>query len=177
MRQECGLHVLVHRQLREDVGALERAAHADAAELVRRHAGHIAPVQHDATCVGTQVTGDQVEQRRFARAVGPDDRADAALGHVERPALQVDHIGQLGVVHVDDVERLAGHEGAVEVGLRIDPRPPQTVDHVVELAVDRSGDERPVLLELQLSIDPGCLPVLHDDLGRIQEVGAVRGAR
>ena len=36
MGDERRLHVLEHGQLREDVGALERAAHAHAADLVRR---------------------------------------------------------------------------------------------------------------------------------------------
>ena len=41
-RQEGGLHVLVDGEPREDVGALERAAHAEPAEVVRREAGDVA---------------------------------------------------------------------------------------------------------------------------------------
>src|SRR5205823_8635770 len=60
MRQEGGLDVLEDGQLREDVGPLERAADARAAELVRRHAGDVAPVEGDPARVAAQVAGDQV---------------------------------------------------------------------------------------------------------------------
>ena len=86
VRDERRLHVLEHGEPREDVGALERAADAEPADVVRRQAGDVAPVQDDGAGVGAQVAGDQVEERRLARAVGADDRRDLAAGHAERDA-------------------------------------------------------------------------------------------
>src|SRR5438552_4912208 len=73
MRQEGRLDIREDGQLREDIGSLERAADAHAAELVRRHAGDVAPVEGDPARVAAEVAGDQVEERRLAGAVGPDD--------------------------------------------------------------------------------------------------------
>ena len=61
VRDDRRLHVLEHRELRKDVGALERAADAERAQAVRREAGDVAPVQAHAARVGTQVPGEQVE--------------------------------------------------------------------------------------------------------------------
>src|SRR6185436_13246478 len=81
VRQEGGLHVLIDRQLGEDIGALERAPHAEPADVVRRESGDVAAFQYHRARVGTEVAGDQVEQRRLAGAVGPDDGGDLAPGH------------------------------------------------------------------------------------------------
>ncbi len=80
---EGGLDVLVHGEAREDVGALERPAHAEPAEVVGRDPGDVALLEDHAPAVGLEVPGDQVEQRGLARAVGADDGADRALGHRE----------------------------------------------------------------------------------------------
>ena len=45
MRDQRGLHVLEHRELAEDIGVLERAADAHAADRVRRRAGDVAPLR------------------------------------------------------------------------------------------------------------------------------------
>ena len=78
MRQERRLHILEDGELREDVGALKRAAHAHAADAVRRHAGDVAPVEQHPPRGGLQVPGDEVEEGRFAGAIGSDDRRDLA---------------------------------------------------------------------------------------------------
>ena len=80
---ECGLDVLEHGELGEDVGALERACHAHAADLVRRDAGDVAALQAHLAGVGLQMPGDEVEERRFAGAVRADDGGDAALLHAQ----------------------------------------------------------------------------------------------
>ena len=46
--------------------------------------GDVLPAEDDAAAVGPQVAGDQVEQRRLARAVRPDDAESLTLGNVER---------------------------------------------------------------------------------------------
>src|SRR5215831_1593744 len=86
MREKGGLDVLVHGELGEDVRALEGAAHAQAAEIVRRDARDLAIVEAHAARVGTQMPRDQVEERGLARAVGADDGADRAAGHAEAHA-------------------------------------------------------------------------------------------
>src|SRR5207237_3052333 len=66
-------HVLFGDQVQEQVVLLEGAGHAPLAELVWRQASHITAVELNATCRRFQLTADQVEQRRFTRAVGSDD--------------------------------------------------------------------------------------------------------
>ena len=82
MGEQRGLHVLEHGELGEDVGALERAADAHAADRVRRDAGDVAALER-ARCPlsGSQVAGDQIEQGRLAGAVRADHGGDLpALG-------------------------------------------------------------------------------------------------
>ena len=65
----------------------------------------IEPLGHLAA-LGAQEVGDGLERRRLARAVGPEERDDAALGHRERHALQhEDH------VVVDDLDAVDLEEG------------------------------------------------------------------
>ena len=78
VREQRRLHVLEHRQLRKDVGALERASHAHRAQAMRRQPGDVAPVQTHPSGVGPQMPGDQVEEGRLARAVRADDGDDLA---------------------------------------------------------------------------------------------------
>src|SRR5882724_13674469 len=59
-------------------------------------------------------------EQRLVREVALDVEDDLlALGHVERPPLQLDHVGELGIVHAPDVQRLARHVPAVEVRLGV----------------------------------------------------------
>ena len=83
------------------------------------------------------------------------------------------HLRELRVVHVHDVLRLPRHVGAVEVRLRVGPGAAQPQEHVVELPVDGAGDEGAVLLEPELGVDAGRLPVLDGDLHEVQEVGTI----
>jgi hypothetical protein len=86
MRQKGRLHVLEHGQTREDVGPLERAPDAETAEIVRRDARDVAPVELHVAAIGPKVARDQVEQGRLAGAVGPDDRGDAGARDVQAHA-------------------------------------------------------------------------------------------
>jgi hypothetical protein len=83
MRDVRRLHVLEDGEAREDVGALEGATHAEPAEIVRRDAGDVAVLEDHLARVGPEMAGDEVEERRLARAVRPDDRADRARRHRE----------------------------------------------------------------------------------------------
>jgi hypothetical protein len=76
MHQQRRLQILEHGQLREDVGALERTAEPHAAGVMRLHPGNVAAVEPHPAAIRPQMPGDQVEQRRFAGAIGSDDGGD-----------------------------------------------------------------------------------------------------
>ena len=65
--------------LGEGLGDLERAHHAGGADPVRRQAGDVVALEGDAAGIGLVEAGDGGEQRRLARAVGPDQADDLAL--------------------------------------------------------------------------------------------------
>src|SRR5690242_12641727 len=81
MREQGRLHVLEHRELGKNVGALERTPHAHAADAVRRHASDIAAVEENLAGGRLQMAGDEIEQGRLAGAVRPDDRSDLPFRH------------------------------------------------------------------------------------------------
>ena len=57
---------------------LEGAQHAAAEQLVGRQPGDVLAVEDDLAAIGRDIAGDQVEQRRFARAVRADQAGDRA---------------------------------------------------------------------------------------------------
>jgi hypothetical protein len=65
---------------------LERASHAEAAEIVGGDARDVPLLEDHAAGVRPDVTGDEVEQRGLACAVGADDGADRAGGDREAHA-------------------------------------------------------------------------------------------
>src|SRR5947209_3034651 len=90
------------------------------------------PGGHEAPTVVEAVVGRVVLDMRVPGREDPDRSVHAeqglvgeialdvehdllSLGDVKGPALQLDHVGELGVIYAPDVERLAGHEPAVEV--------------------------------------------------------------
>ena len=92
--------VLVHAELGERLGDLEGTHHAAPRDLVHRQAGDVFAQQLDTPAVDRQEAGDRGEQRGLARAVGPDQRHDAALinrqcGVVDGPQAAED-LGQSG---------------------------------------------------------------------------------
>ena len=74
---------------------LKGAQHALAEEFVRRQAGNILAAQRDRARCRLVHAGDHVEQRRFARAVRPEQAGDGAFGDLERNAVD-------GVVEAGD---------------------------------------------------------------------------
>src|SRR6202171_1316162 len=66
------LKVLQHRQLWKDVGDLERAAYPKTGELVWAAPGDVDAAENDFACIRADLTGQEIEQRRLAGAVGPD---------------------------------------------------------------------------------------------------------
>jgi hypothetical protein len=70
--------VLVHREMRKDVGDLVRLGDAEPRHRVLRQAGDVPIFEHDAPGRRRHLSGDQPEEGRLAGAVGADDRAQLA---------------------------------------------------------------------------------------------------
>ena len=83
VRVRGGHHVLLDRHVEEEPQRLERARDAELRDLVRREADEVAALEQHLALVGPVDTGDQVEQRRLARAVRPDHADDLALVDVQ----------------------------------------------------------------------------------------------
>jgi hypothetical protein len=84
--ENAAAEVLVDRHPGEDVGDLEAARKAAAVHLERRQALDRFALEPDRTGRGGIASADQVEERRFAGAVGTDDRVPLALVDGERDA-------------------------------------------------------------------------------------------
>ena len=95
MGEKRGLEILEHGQLREDVGALERAADPHAADAVRRRAGDVAAVEHDLAAIRLQMPGDQVEQASILPApLGPITAAIWRVSTVRLTSLTATKAGE-----------------------------------------------------------------------------------
>ena len=70
--------VFSHREAGEQVVALKRARQSGACAAVGRRAAQVRSSQKHAPGVGFQLAGDQVEQRRLAGAVRPDQAVDGS---------------------------------------------------------------------------------------------------
>ena len=79
--------VLEHGEGREDVGLLVAAADAHARAAVGRHRADLGALQPDAPRGGLEVAGEQVDERRLARAVGPEQRVQLAASERDVDAL------------------------------------------------------------------------------------------
>jgi len=66
-----GADILLGRQSTEDRGFLRQIADPKARSAVHGKPRDVVPVERDGTVIGRNETGDQVEDRRLARAVGP----------------------------------------------------------------------------------------------------------
>ena len=113
-------HVLHHRHPAQRLGELEGADHAGLGHaggrgLVERAAVE-GPVRALPAEVGPVEAGDQVEERRLAGAVGPDQRGDDAALDLEVVDVDGGHAAELAHDRVDleDRVRLGGP------GLRVD---------------------------------------------------------
>src|ERR1700719_1006902 len=85
---ERHLHILGDGHRAKGGGNLKRAGDAAAANFTRRQAGDIAAVEPDGAAIGRQLTVDGVEARRFAGAVGTDQRQELTVA--DRKAHVVD---------------------------------------------------------------------------------------
>jgi hypothetical protein len=83
-----GHDVLQRGHAEEDLQVLEGARQAHRRQAVRRRLRHVLPGQRDAAVGRAVEAGDDVEQRRLARAVRPDDRQDLARAGGEADAVE-----------------------------------------------------------------------------------------
>src|SRR6185436_17211302 len=79
--------VVEHGEPRERPQLLERARDAEPAHTVGREARELHAVEPDFALVGPIEPAHALEERRLARAVGPDDADELTGCHVERDAL------------------------------------------------------------------------------------------
>ena len=75
--------VLARRHAGEQLDALERSPDAQARPPVGRHAREVLAFERDRAFVRRQDAEQAVEERRLARAVGPDETDELALADVE----------------------------------------------------------------------------------------------
>ena len=78
-----GEEVLPHGGALDQPDILERAAHPQGGAFVDLGARDVAALEPDAALVGPVEAGDDVERRRLAGAVGPDDADDLPLAGPE----------------------------------------------------------------------------------------------
>ena len=97
---ESESHVPRHRHVRPEGVVLEH--HADIA-LPRLDAGHVAPADEELACLVLVEAGDQAQQRRLARARGPQEREELPRLHSERDVVQDfgGPIRQLDILRLD----------------------------------------------------------------------------
>ena len=81
-------HVLQHRQPREHARQLEGATDAEPEHTVRRAVGDVLAPQADLALLHALITGDDVEERRLARAVRADQAVDLTLVDLECTTVQ-----------------------------------------------------------------------------------------
>jgi len=79
--------VLEHGEGREEVGDLERPGQPQRGAPVRRHPGDVALEEADGARRHRQLARDEIEERRLAGAIGPDERAPLARAHGQRDAV------------------------------------------------------------------------------------------
>src|SRR5947209_9024889 len=110
--------IFEHRQLREHLQELERATDAQTSKIAGTRAGDRSAIDAHFARGGRELTEYAVEERGFARAIGPDESEDLALVHLERYAVDgVDAAEALGDL-ADFEHRRHGLPGAVRSACR-----------------------------------------------------------
>ena len=72
--------VVAHRELGQHLAAFRGMREAEAHDLVRREAREVLPQEGDLAHARLDEPGDGAQDGGLARAVGPDERDDLALG-------------------------------------------------------------------------------------------------
>ena len=111
--------VLERRHVGEFVRDLEGAQHTAVKQLVRLQTSDIFAVEDDLAAVGRDVAGDEVEQRRLAGTVRPDEPGDRSPLDPKRALVDCAQAAKAlaDVLHVDDC--VEGHPTPVLVNLSV----------------------------------------------------------
>ncbi len=100
-------HVVAHRQLREDLDALEGASDPEAGPHVRRHVVEDVSVERHRAPARTELTAQAIEQRGLSGPVGAHQAHGLSGGDGHRHVLERGHAAE------PDGDRLRRREGAV----------------------------------------------------------------
>ncbi len=93
-RQHRDRDVLFDGEEREDVRHLESASHPRAHPRAGGEPRHLGAGEDDAARVGRELSREQIDERRLACAVGPDDRGHAPAGQLEVDAVDRLELGE-----------------------------------------------------------------------------------
>jgi hypothetical protein len=102
--------VLDRGHLLEETDVLERPADPALDDRVRRLAGDVLAVEHDAPRGRHVDAREHVEEGRLARAVRPDQRDDGAAHDREVDVVRGDEAAEL-LPHLLRHEQILGHQG------------------------------------------------------------------
>src|SRR5207237_492768 len=105
-------HVLEHRHRAEERQVLERTADPELGNTMTRHVEQAAAVEQDLAMTRDIEAADAVEERRLARAVGPDESHDLTRRDVERDTIE-SHDAAEPDGHVTDRKERTGQSAAV----------------------------------------------------------------
>ena len=134
---------VVRDALAEQVGILEHQAEA-AHQFVLAHLADVDAADEHLPRIDVPETGDEVRQRRFARAARPHDRAYRAGRDFQRDVAQ----RRLRVVLVGESHVPKGHRGVLRGFRRLGTRELLDAEHRVD-AVDVRLGEHPVLAHVE----------------------------
>jgi hypothetical protein len=87
--------ILAHRKMGEHRGNLERASESHAGDRGRRAAGDVAPLEVDLPRRRREEMGKQVEARRLAGTVRPDEGVNGVATHMQIDVLDRDEALEL----------------------------------------------------------------------------------
>ena len=114
-REGAGEQIFLDRQMAEAVAALHHLDGAAAHQFVRRGTIDALALEQDLAlgdlaALRPQEIGDRLQRRRLARAIGAEQRDDAAPPQAERDALQHEGDAVVDDLYIADFEDGGGHE-------------------------------------------------------------------
>src|SRR5262249_49885285 len=99
--------ILAHREFWKDLSDLKGSRHAETDAPMSGNHGHVAAVKEDFSSSRRKEAAEQVEERRLARAVRPDNRAQLAAGDAKRNITHRDQAAE-ALTHGSDFENRFG---------------------------------------------------------------------
>ena len=86
--------ILERAEFGEDIAVLERAADAEPRHALGARGAQRLAAERNRAGARPQLAGEQIDQRRFARAVGADERVNLAALELERHAVDRDQASE-----------------------------------------------------------------------------------